>query len=340
MSSAQRLQTRQIWEMAAAAGLYALMAVVLFSPHARTLSSSFRLLYAVNPPTAALGVFLLSRRWVSGWMPSAAAGLLYGFGPFAMSFIGFHPLAGFTFAAVGWLLLPAVYWQRGCRPTPTRFVVRAVLCVLPFLFIVAFFWTFSQHWAGRLFLLPRNVVLSVHDFAGFFLPLSMTRQPIVIGLYHSGLIALLMGVFVYALAQRVAVIIPAAVGLVLAFMNPVLGVGSVVWAAFPMLFVAVLAGIGLQSMLWAGKSDSKYLLFCALAALGIGAVSAALYLPNTHLAYRNPALFYLASSAVLGVFFLLSRSGLRWLGLRWCLIAGLILADCYLSARWMVDRLL
>lgn len=339
MGSRQGLTTGPLAGAVMAAGFYGLWAFLLFSPYAQQLSSSYRLLYAINPALGALGVFILSRRWVSGLLPSALAGLVYGFGPFGLSFIGFHPLTGLTFAAVPWLMLPSVYWHQGRKPTAERFLIRSAFSGLPFLFIIAFFWAISQHWLVRLSLLPRHIVLTEYDFLGLLVPLSMTEQSVVMGLYHFGLAALLMGLFVYVCAQRVAVLITPAIGLVLAFLSPVFGVSPIIWAAFPMVFLAVLAGVGVQSLLWAGKNDAKWVILCMLAALGLGLVTAGLYLSKKDAAFQYPALFYLASTVALGILLLLSRSGLRWLSVRWMLIASVGLADCYLSGRWLIERL-
>ncbi len=323
-----------------AAGMYGLCAFFLFGPYASTLSSSFRLLYATNPAIGAFGLYLLSRRWVAGWMPGVLAGLLYGFGPFGLSFMGFHPLTGITFAAVPWLLLPAVYWQRGQQPTVFRFMVRAALCALPFAFIIVFFWTFSQHWIGPLFLLPHNTMLSGYDFAGLLLPLSMTARPVVIGLYHMGLPAALMGLFVYLSVQRITVLIPPVIGLVLGFLEPVFHVSPVIWSALPMVFLSILAGLGLQAFLWSGKTDNKWILICILAGLAAGGISLSLYLPDKPDVYENPMLFYLASTVGLSVIWVLNHLGYRWLPLKWLLIAGIVGSDCFYGARFIIVKLL
>jgi hypothetical protein len=321
-----------------AAGLYLLWAVLLFSPQNRDLSS-FKFLYVANPVVAALGLFLLSRRWLAGWTPSALAGLLYGFGPFALSFLGFHPVAGLTFAATPCLLLPAVYWGRGQQPTLFRFALRAALCVLPFAFIIGFFWMFSRHWAGPIFLLPGKTLLTGYDFLGLALPLSMTGRPVVISLYHIGILAALMGAFVYLTAQRVTVLIPPVIGLVLAFLDPVCRVSPVIWAALPMVFLAILAGLGFQTLLWAGKSDAKWVLACSLAGLALAGVSLALYLSHKTSVYQYPSLFYTAAAAGLGIIFLLLHIGWRWLPLRWLILVSIVAADSFFTARWLIDKL-
>lgn len=322
-----------------AAGFYGGWAVALFEPYAAQLSSSFKLLYAINPAVGAMGVFLLSRRWLAGWLPGALAGLLYGFGPFGLSFLGFHPITGITFAAVPWLLLPATYWQRGRPPTTYRFAVRAVLSALPFAFIIAFFWTFSQHWVGPIFLLPKQTMLSGADLFGLVLPLSKATRPVVLGLYHAGLLTALMGLFVYLTVQRIMVLIPPLAGLLLAFLDPVLRVSPVVWASLPMVFLAILAGLGIQALILAGKSDSKWVLLCVLAGIAAGGVSWVLNLSDRPEGYINPALIYPATAGVLGVIFVLSRAGVRGLPVRWILLAGIIGVDCFWGASQLLGWL-
>jgi len=323
-----------------AAGLYGGWAFALFSPYAGGMSSGFKLLHALNPAVGALGVFVLSRRWLAGWTPAALAGLLYGFGPFGLSFLGFHPLTGITFAAVPWLLLPATYWQRGREPSLYRVAVRTGLCLLPFGFIIAFFWVFRQHWAGPVFLLPKQTLLSRYDLVGIVLPLSMTARPVILGVYHAGALAALMGLFVYLSVQRVMVVIPAAVGLVLAFFDPILHVNPVIWTALPMVFLSILTGLGVQTLLWAGKSDSKWVMICTVAGLLLGAVSLVLYLPERSDIYANPALFYLSMTGVLGGVWLLSRVGMRQFAIRWLIIVAVLGADCFLGSRWLIGRLI
>jgi hypothetical protein len=319
--------------------LYLLWGYFLFSPHLQKLSN-YRLLYLFNNGAAALGTFLLSRRWLAGWTPSVMAGLFYGFSPFALSFLGFHPIAGLTFAAVPWLLLPAVYWKQGQQPNLFRFFGRAVLSVLPFAFIIGFFWVFSQHWAGPLFLLPSKTALTVQDFKGLVLPLSMTGRPIILGVYHAGLLTAVMGLFVFLSAQRVSALIPPIVGLVLAFVEPVCLVSQVIWVSLPMIFLAILTGLGIQAMLLSGKADAKWILICSIVGLLLGGVCfAASTIPMAG-AFRTPALFYLASAACFGMLFAVVRKGQRWLFLRWLILTTLLLSDCFLCGQWLIQKLL
>ena len=167
----------------------------------------------------------------------------------------------------------------------------------------------------------------------------MTGRPVVIGLYHSGILAALMGAFVYLSAQRVTVLIPPVIGLALAFLDPVFRVSPVIWAALPMVFLAILAGLGFQALLWAGKSDAKWVLACMLTGLVLAGISLALYLPHKTDMYQYPALFYTVAAVGLGTILLLLYIGWRWLLLRWLILVGIVAADSFLTARWLIDKL-
>ena len=173
------------------------------------------------------------------------------------------------------------------------------------------------------------------------MPLSMAAgRPVILGLCHSGLMMAMMGLFVYLSAQRITVLIPPAVGLVLAFLDPVFRVSPIIWASLPMVFLSILAGLGIQSLLWAGKSDAKWALICTLAALGMAGVSLSLYLPDKADVYQNAVVFYLAGFVGLAVLFLLIRMGVRWLFLRWLILAGIVAADCFMTGQWLVNTLI
>ena len=122
----------------AAVVLYGCFGVFLYGP------GKHLLLYGSTTVAAAWGAYFISKRWVNNWTPSFFTGAVYGFGPFALSFGLFHPLAGLSFAMVPWLLLPAVYWHKGKAPDVLRFSVRALLTLLPFGGIVLLFWLPAQ----------------------------------------------------------------------------------------------------------------------------------------------------------------------------------------------------
>lgn len=312
--------------------LCASLAVFLFLPQLN-IDNTRAILCGLNTVTAAWGAYFLSKRWINNWTPSLAAGIVYGLGPFALSFETFHPLAGLSFAMIPWLLLPAVYWHKGKSPDAYRFCVRALLTLLPFAGIALLFWLPSRQWAGPFFLMPKELSLTVKDFPNLILPLRNSGSVVVFGLYHCSLIFALMGVFVYIKLQRIAQLIPIAAGLVLSFWEPILQVSPIVWAAFPILFLSVLCGLGFQAFLWAGKADTKWVVICATAATALAAFSAGIMItPFAGRVFQLTATLYGLTAAAIWILLALVRLNLRWTWTKWAILTTAITIDLLYSA--------
>jgi len=68
---------------ALAAVLYTAFAVYLYRPYFRGFTSlRVQDMFVANVCMASLGCYVLSRRWVAGFVESFFAGAVYGFGPF------------------------------------------------------------------------------------------------------------------------------------------------------------------------------------------------------------------------------------------------------------------
>lgn len=324
-----------------AAILYVIFSVYLYGPITGTPKMAL-ILYITNSLTAALGAYFISKRWVKSWTPSFFAGAVYGFGPFALSFKAFHPPAGLSFAMVPWLLLPAVYWHRGKSPDALRFGVRAILTLLPFAGITLLFWLSSQQWAGEFhMMMPQKigVTMTVKDFTNLILPLHKSGGDVVFGLPHCSLIFALMGVFVYLKLQRIALLIPIAVGLVLSFSEPVFQVSPIVWAVFPILFLSVLCGLGFQTFLWAGKADTKWIVICAAAATALAAFTAGIMItPFAGRVFDLTAILYTLAAAALWILLVTIRLTLRWPWFKWAILTAAITIDLLFSARYLIDK--
>ena len=316
--------------------LYACFAVFLYLPALGV--DNFKIICGINA-AAAWGGYFISKRLVNNWTPSLIARAVYGFGPFALSFEMFHPLAGLSFAMVPWLLLPAVYWHKGKSPDAYRFCVRALLTLLPFAGIVLLFWTLAQQWAGPRFLMPKDLALTVKDFANLIFPLNKSGGIVVFGLYHCSIIFALMGVFVYIKLQRIALLIPIAAGLILSFWEPLFQVSPIVWAAFPILFLAVLCGLGFQALLWEGKADTKWIVICAAAASALAAFSAGIMMsPFAGRVFELTAILYGLAAAALWILLALVRLNLRWPWFKWTVLTAAVVIDLLFSARYLVDK--
>jgi hypothetical protein len=315
----------------AAIVLYACFGIFLYLPALGVDNS--KVLCGFNTVTAAWGAYLLSKRWVNNWTPSLFAGAVYGFGPFALSFEMFHPLTGLSFAMVPWLLLPAIYWHKGKSPDAYRFCVRALLTLLPFAGIVLLFWLPAQQWAGPFFLMPKELSMTVKDFTNLILPLHNSGGVVAFGLYHCSLIFSLMGVFVYIKLQRITLLIPIAAGLILSFWEPVFQVSPVVWAAFPILFLSVLCGLGFQAFLWAGKADTKWILVSAAAASVLAAFCAGINMSIfAGRVFELTAILYGLAAAALWILLALVRLNLRWPWSKWLILTAAITLDLLYSA--------
>ncbi len=329
-------------EKAISAGvLYLVFSVYLFWGHFSQLAG-YQLLYVFNPPAAAWGAYFLSKRWVNNWTPSLIAGAVYGFSAFSLSFGGFQqPVAGFSYVMVPWLLLPSVYWHKNSPPDAFRFIIRSIFAVLPFAGVCLMFWAAAQKWVGPHFLMPATTRLTPQHFLDLIFPLFQKGEYLTFGLYHGAIILSLMGLFVLVKAQRIAVLIPIAAALVLCFWEPVLQVSPIVWAAFPILFLAILSGLGFQSLLWAGKADCKWVITCAIAASILAAFFGGLAYKRLILGglLEWTAMMYAVAAAALWFLFFLAKTGLRWHPMRWGLLTAAVTIDLIFSARYLVEKL-
>lgn len=313
-----------------AAVLYSCFAAFLYIPALGV--NNLKIICGFNAVAAAWGAYFLSKRWISSWTPSLFAGVVYGFSPFALSFEMFHPLAGLSFVMVPWLLLPATFWHKGQKPDAIRFCGRALLSLLPFAGIVLLFWIPVQPWASPIFLMPKNLTLTAKDFTDLILPLHQSGGMIVFGIYHSALIFALMGLFVFIKLQRLGTVIPIAVGLILSFWEPIFQVTPVVWAAFPILFLSVLCGLGFQSLLCAGKADMKWVVICAAAASILAAFCVGIMMsPFAGRIFEITATMYGLTAAALWILLFMIKANLRWHWLKWTTLTAAITIDIIYS---------
>ena len=317
--------------------IFACFSVFLYAPNLRV--NVAQIFCGFNAMAAAWGAYFLGKRWINNWTPLLTAGAVYGFGPFALSFETFHPLAGLSFAMVPWFLLPAVYWHKGKSPDAYRFCIRALLTLLPFAGMILLFWLPSQQWAGPFFLMPKELSMTVSDFQNLILPMRNSGGVVVVSLYHCSLICALMGVFVYIKLQRIALLTPIASGLILSFWEPVFQVTPIVWTALPILFLSILCGLGFQAFLWAGKADTKWIVICAAAATALAAFCAGIMItPFAGRVFELTALLYGLAAAALWILLAMIRLNLRWTWFKWAILTAAITIDLLFSARYLIDK--
>lgn len=305
----------------AAAGVFFTAASVIFFRPASVAGKHWQMLVPAASIIGGWGCFVLSRRWLNSFWASAVAGIAYGFSPFLLSFRIYHPLAGLGVAALPWLFCPAALWNRYTQPSIKVHLRRLPLLLLPFVWLLLFYWLPAQPWVGPYSLMPSAQQLRLADLGAILeFPSAATGQ-ILVGFYANALILAVMGLFVYSFLLRVMVLAAPLAGLVLAFCGPILDVPPIVWAALPMLFLSVLAGLGAQAMVLAGPGDRKWIFACLCLAAFLAAAGIVLAFSRPdgqH--YWMPAAMYGLSFVTVGVICFLCTKQLRLTFLRWLLV--------------------
>ena len=322
---------------------YLAFAIYLYQPYLANFNK-WQYLLIVNPCLAAMGCYVLSRRWVGTIAGSFFAGAIYGFGPFMLGFARFHPTAGVLAAMIPWLFCPAAFVAKEKR------LVSGILAVLPFLAILLFF-EVSAHY--RLFVISRQARLYISDLPGFLTPLvSAKRGMNLVGFYHIPIAALIMGIGMMMTARRLGIIVIIAVGSVLAFCRPIPGldVSPIGWFAIPSVCCAVLAGAGMQGIISSGFADRKWVLAITIVMGGLAIASLLLATKyfQTFLflgagyarLFAETGKLYVMGAIVMATIFFIARAKLRLLWLRWIIFCLAMGVDIFLGARFIVDRIL
>lgn len=350
---------------AAAAVIYAVFAGYLYRPYFNGFNS-LRLqdLFVANVCLACMGCYVLSRRWVAGFAESFFAGAIYGFGPYVLGLVKFHPTGGFLVAAIPWLFCPAVFGPKG-KYKP----LRILLAFLPFLAIVIFFQV-AAHFG--LYPIPIKLKLRTVDMAGLLAPLVAAKCGMtLIGFYHVPIAALIMGICMFAAPlkglsksnilhkgkflkdltiRRFGIVAVFAVTAILAFSDSLLQVSPIIWPAIGMLCCSILIGVGMQGLIGAGPADRKPVLFAAIFS-GVLAIITLLLATKyfqivaglgngyARLLVETAKMHLLAASAA-AMLFIISRAKLRIHPVRQILLYAIMALDIFLGARFIVDTLL
>ncbi|MBN1362652.1 MAG: hypothetical protein JW993_18790 [Sedimentisphaerales bacterium] len=338
--------------LAGALAVYVAFVVYLYRPYFEGFQS-WQWLLPTNVLLAAVGCFVVSRRWVAGFTGSLLAGAVYGFGPFMLGLARYHPTAGLLGACIPWLFAPAALWGRRRHA-----LVGAALSLLPFLGVVLFF-RVSALEDYRFFAAPIQSQPRPVDLVGFVAPLVVAdRGAMLASLYHAPVAALVLGAAMMVKARRYGLLVMAALGLALAlcksYLGPAavvwLGVSPILWLSIPMVCLAVLAGLGMQGLLDAGHADRKWILAVAIClgalAIVILLLAAKYFQVIFGLADGYAKLFveaakmYLMAALAVGIVFAIARQNLRLQPLRWAVLCAALGFDVFLGARYIVDKIL
>lgn len=350
---------------AIAAAVYAAFAVYLYRPYFRGIGS-LRLqdLFVLNVCLASLGTYVLSRRWVAGFAESFFAGAVYGFGPYVLGLVKFHPAGGFLVAAIPWLFCPAVFGPKG-KYKP----LRILLSLMPFLSIVLFFQVSARF---GLYPIPIKLKLQVAELAGLFAPrVAVERSMTLVGFYHVPITALVIGFCMFAAplkglgkadilhkgkflkdmtVRRFGIVIVFAVATILSFCDSFGQISPIIFPAISTLCCSVLIGVGMQGLISAGPADRKPVLLAAIIP-GILAIVTLLFATKYFQVVAGladgyarllteTAKMYILASSVMAMLFLIVRSKLRIHPVRQVLLYATMALDIFLGARFIVDTIL
>jgi hypothetical protein len=341
MSTSRPAGSVRLVRLAIAALIYVLFAVYLYQPYFRNFSV-VQYLLPVNVCVAALGSYILSRRWVAGFGGSFFAGALYGFGPFMLCLGRFHPAAGSLVAIIPWLFWPAVYIGK----TRTRWL-STPLAALPFVVIMLFFWISAKY---RFFAVPVQTRVHLTNIASLVAPLVLAERSLVlISFYHVPTAALVTGLAMLVAGRRFGVMAIAVLGIVLAYGNFISTVSPIIWLCIPLLVGSVSVGVGMQGLICAGYADRIWIILTTMVLgvlaivmlllatkyfqvfLGLGANSARLFV-------ESAKMYVLGVVATVIIFFIVhAKLRVRWL--RWIILCGAMSIDVFFAARLIVDKI-
>ena len=329
-----------------AAGLvYTCFAVYLYRPYFARFDR-WQYLLTITAPAGSLGCYVLSRRWVAGFFESLFAGVVYGFGLFALGFARFHPSAGILTAAVPWLFCPAAF----CLKTKRQWLRHAgiPLSALPFLAIIFFFQAAERY---HLYPIPIQIRLAPVDIISLLAPYVAARRGMtLIGFYHVPAAALVIGIFMLLAARRFGVIAIFVVGLVLVFCGPLFDVSPIAWLSIPLLCCSVLVGVGMQGLVRAGYSDRKWIMADVII-MGVLAIFMLLLATKyfqffLSLAdgyarlFIDSAKMYMLGAVLLGILYVMVTAKLRLHQLWSWMFYIAVGLDIFLGARYVVDAIL
>jgi hypothetical protein len=326
---------RKLSEFIIAAVIYGTFVVYLYHPYLNPL---------LNASLASLGCYVLSRRWVASFPAAIFAGIIYGFGPFALGLAAYQATAGLVFAAVPWLFCPAAFRQRlsnnrNSQRKLMHLLITAGLSLLPFL-IIALLFSIIGSARFRLFPLPIQARMHLGDIIGLLSLYRITNNSLIFfNFYHIPLSALVMGLFVFFAARRAGPMIIFALGLALTFSGSIFQVSPLIWTAVPLVCCSILIGLGAQSLAWSTAADKGWLLICAVIAV-LCAVMTLLLGLTVEGAFLTDATMYVLAAVLILIIFFIARGGLRLHWLRWLALSAAFMLDIFIGAQRIVETVL
>jgi hypothetical protein len=243
---------------------YAALAIPLFGPSLGQ-GQTGRLAWPASLVVGGMGVYVLGRRWVVSGPASLVSGAIYGFGPLSLYVTRFNPLAGLLVAGIPWMFCPAVFfraWVRTQRGRSKTLVagqwLQWPLLILPFGAIAV-----AMGVLGRCHLFPIPLYggsQGADGWIGWVAPGPTAQHgKMPAGLYHVPWVGLATGAVMLIKARRWPILGVTGAAAVLAFLPPILGTNPVIWLLVVTVWLAVVAGLGLEGLVLAGWADRTWL---------------------------------------------------------------------------------
>lgn len=345
--------TRTAIQFIASLLVYLLWAFDLYYAHWPRFSG-WQTLVPVNGVLGCLGVWILSSRWVRSVGGRWVAGAVYGLGPYCLTMLRFHPMAGLLLALIPWLFCPVFHLDRLARHwglktsyQSTLMVLKLLAATLPWAVMIGFFQLSTYL---RRFVLPLEVTHSLwRDWPSLLAPCVLALQGrLLLSVYHVPLSLALVGAMVMLKARRWGPVACILAAVLLTFTRGGWQVSPLAWMSIVWVFVAVLCGVGIDALVAAGRGDVRWIAWAPVLQVGLAVVlllAAGKYfqvLFGDHAArvLFYCARFYLLGAVCLGLMVTLTYRGYRLRWIRWVLILGPVGVDLFFSSQFLVDRLL
>ncbi len=322
--------------------IYSAFCIYLYIPYFPHLITQQYLLI-VSSPIGALGVFILSRRWVSSCWCSFAAGALYGFGPFVLSLSQFHITASLLGAFIPWLFMPAVFWFRKKRNR----LLTIMMMSFPFMAIIGFFQLSARL---GLFAMPIQTTNRFRQLYSLLYPLIPVYDSVVtFSFYHIPVSLIVFGTAMFITAKRHLFLYVTILGMVLGVCKSFLLVSPLIWFSIPAVWGSIYMATGMEGFLLAGKKDAKWFVIIALIASCLGLFNwfcakqlfcfTAAAENQTLLFYQSVQLHILAGVLSMMMFFL-CRSCFHFKRFRLCFLSAAVLLDIFICSMIVIRHVM
>lgn len=332
------MKNKLIWILFAGV-IYASFAFYLYLPHLEGFAGADHLII-LGVVAGALGVFVLSLRWLHIFWASLFAGAMYGFCPFVLNLNKYDWTVTLLSAAVAWSFMPAVL--AGRRKLK---IFSAVLYILPFICIGVFFLLAANY---NYFPVTIKAVVTTKDIAGLLSPMVAAKQGLnCTGFYHVATVPLIIGMIMLIKGQRFALLLIPTASVLLSMFGSLCSVSPAIWFLPAMVCFAIIIGIGFQGLVLAGASDRRFLFISLLTSLILAGISMSLatkyFQSFLNLAAGYAKLFglsaqlYLLAAIMTSVLFFIARSRSRYGGFRQLMIVAAMAVDIFICSQYIIS---